>query len=269
MRAALIQHNARTDKAANLDALEALIRDAHGEAAPDLVVTPEYATFLGGSRADMRAAAETLPDGLSYRRLSGLAAELRIGLHIGSMLERDAHGLYNTAIAFGRDGRELARYRKIHLLEIQTRSGRLYREADLFSPGTETVTYQFSGRCVGISICFDIRFGGLYRRLVAQGAELLTIPAVFNDDTGRAHWEVLCRARAIETQCFVLAPGQIGTHPEPSGARISHGNSMIVDPWGEILACAPDRTGWIAAELDFDRLDGIRRRLPVARQQTL
>ncbi|MEL6235821.1 MAG: carbon-nitrogen hydrolase family protein, partial [Pseudomonadota bacterium] len=236
MRTALIQMNSRTDTAENLAALEALVRDAHAEAAPELVVTPEYTSFLGGSRAALRAAAEPLPGGPSWQLGAALAAELGITLHLGSILEADGDRIYNTALIFGPDGTEHARYRKIHMLEVETASGRSYREADLLTAGTEIVTYPLGAWTVGVSICFDLRFGGLYGRLRDAGAEILTIPAAFNADTGRAHWEVLCRARAIETQSYVLAPGQTGTHPQPSGDRPCHGNSLIIDPWGEILA---------------------------------
>jgi len=269
MRAALIQLNARTDKAENLATLDRLIRDAATRARPDLIVTPEYSTFLGGSRADMWEAGEPLPQGEAYAMLAGLAKELSVGLHVGSLIERDGETLHNTAVIFGRDGEELARYRKIHMFDITTPSGHVFRESELVAPGREVVTYGFEGRTVGTSICYDIRFAELYLKLARMGAQIITIPAAFNYETGRAHWEVLCRARAIETQCYVLAPGQIGSHPEPAGERACNGDSMIVDPWGQVIARAPDKTGWIAAELDFGYLDQVRSKLPVASHRVL
>ena len=269
MRAALIQFNARTDKSENLATLDRLIRDAAARANPDLIVTPELSTFLGGSRQEILEAGEPFPQGEAYAMFAGLARELSIGLHVGSMIERAGDNLHNTAVIFDRSGEEIARYRKIHMFDIETPSGHVFKESSLFDPGRDIVTYEADGRTVGVSICYDIRFAELYLKLSGLGAQIITIPAAFTYETGRAHWEVLCRARAIETQCYVLAPGQIGLHPEPAGERACNGESMIVDPWGAVIARAPDKTGWIASDLDFDYLDRIRGKLPVAGHRVL
>lgn len=269
MRAALIQLNSRTDKAENLATLDRLIRDAAAKAKPDLIVTPEYSTFLGGAREDMWGAGEPFPQGEAYAMFAELAKKLEVGIHIGSMLERAGDALHNTSVAFDRSGAEVGRYRKIHMFDVETPSGHVFRESSLVAPGRDAEIYRFDAHKVGMSVCYDIRFAELYLKLAEQGADIITIPAAFTYETGRAHWETLCRARAIETQCFVLAPGQIGYHPEPAGERACNGDSMIVDPWGQVIARASNTVGWIASDLDFDYLNDVRGKLPVASHRVL
>ncbi len=269
MRVALIQMNTRDDKSDALAVLERLLREAVREAKPDLVVTPEYSTFIGGSPEQRLEAGETYPGGEAYGRLSALARDLEVGLHVGSMFERDGDRLHNTGVAFGRDGSELGRYRKIHLFDVETPSGRVYRESDQITAGSDAVVYEFESRTIGMSVCYDLRFAELYLRQAAMGAEILTVPAAFTWETGKAHWQTLCRARAIETQCYLLAPAQIGRHPTPEGERPCNGESLVVDPWGKIVALASDTVGWIAADLDFEYLARVRTKLPVARHRRL
>ncbi len=272
MRVSVIQMNSRDDKAANLAAAEALVGEAVREDRPDLVVLPEVWTLMGGDAAAKRAAAEVLgEEGPAWRLLRDLARGLRVVIHGGSILERDPldDQIYNTTVAFDRDGRELARYRKIHLFDITAPDGREYRESAVFGRGREVVTYSAEGVRIGCSICYDLRFGELYRALSAMGAQLLAVPAAFTLHTGKDHWEVLVRARAIETQAYVAAAAQWGPHPAGREERWCYGHSMIVDPWGHVVARASDGPGFATARLDLARIAKVRRDLPVAEHRVL
>jgi nitrilase len=230
---------------------------------------PEVWAFQGGSAEERQAAAEELPGGEAYRLLSGLAAKHRILLHGGSFLERAEGRLFNTSVAFGRDGAEIARYRKLHLFDVVTPDGREYRESAYVGRGQEVVTYEAEDVQVGCSICYDLRFGELYRRLASQGAQLLVVPAAFTLQTGKDHWEVLLRARAIETQCYVAAAAQFGAFPAGKDRRHNWGHSMIVDPWGKVLVQISDRPGFATARLDLDYLQRVREMIPVRQHRVL
>ena len=258
MRAGAVQLNSPEDVDANLSKADRLVRDAAGLGA-ELVVLPEKWTVLG-TPEQMEAAAEPL-DGRSITWARDTAAELGIDLIAGSILEevpgQAKHA--NTSVHVGPDGAIRAVYRKLHMFDVEV-DGVTYAESSAEQPGDEVVvTTLGDGVRVGMSICYDVRFPELYRALVAEDAEVLVVPAAFTLATTRDHWEILIRARAIENQCFVVAPNQIGAHPP--GNR-SGGRSLIVDPWGLVLACAPDLEGAIVAELDFENLRDIRRRLP-------
>ena len=269
MRVCVIQMSSVDDKAANLAQARGLIEEAVREDRPDLVLLPEVWAFQGGSLEQRREAAETIPDGEAYGLLQELAAAHRIFLHGGSFLERGAERLFNTTIVFGRDGEEIARYRKLHLFDVMTPDGREYRESAVVGRGSEVVTYPADGVRVGCSICYDLRFGELYRRLTAEGAQLLTVPAAFTLQTGKDHWEILLRARAIETECYVAAAAQVGTFSTGKDVRHNWGHSMIVDPWGKVLAQVPDRPGFATARLDLAYLGRVREMLPVAQHRVL
>ncbi|GBD44386.1 2-oxoglutaramate amidase [bacterium HR40] len=264
MRVTVVQMNSRDDKAANLERARTLLERAIARERPDLVALPETFTFLGGSREAKFAAAETFPDGEAYGMLREIARRHGLFVHGGSMIERTVDGLYNTTVVFDRDGREIARYRKIHLFDVVTPDGRAYRESDVFCRGREVVSVEVEGVRLGLSICYDLRFGELYLRLAEAGAEVLLVPAAFTLQTGKDHWEILLRARAIETQCYVLAPAQWGPYPTAGETRWNYGHAMIVGPWGHVLAQVPDGEGFATAELDFAALRRIRRELPVA-----
>jgi deaminated glutathione amidase len=256
--AAAIQMTTTSDKAANLEKAEGLIRLAAARGAR-LVALPEVFNWRG-KQAEEAAAAETL-DGPSLTLMGGLARELEINLLAGSVTEHvPGQGRrYNTSVLFGPDGARLAVYRKIHLFDVDLPGRVTIKESDTKIPGEEVVTTSTKLGTVGLSICYDLRFPELYRRLAFAGARILMIPSAFTFPTGEAHWDTLIRARAIEDQCYVLAPAQFG--PNVHGFS-DYGNSMIVDPWGRVLARASDQEGVVIAPLDMEYLERVRRELP-------
>ncbi len=261
LRVAAIQLNSRDDKAANLAAAEAAIARA-AEGGAELVALPELWTYLGPD--DGHAAnAEPIP-GPVTERLAALARRHHVILHGGSFLEVDRSSggerIYNTAVLFDRQGHLVARYRKLHLFDAEpTADARAYRESATTTAGDEIVVADVEGLRLGLAICYDLRFPELFRALVLGGAEIIILPSAFTLETGRDHWEVLIRARAIENGCYVIAPAQFG--PRPPG-RVTYGRSLVVDPWGTVLAQAPDGTGIVRADLDLDRVREVRHRLP-------
>ncbi len=232
---------------------------------------PEMWTCLGADRETKLSQSEVLPapgrpgqPGSAHEFLGRTAREYGIYLHGGSIGERDGDRLFNTTLVFGPDGVELARYRKIHLFDIVTPSGQGFRESSMFGAGDSVVTVQAGEVTLGLSICYDLRFPELYLALRKAGATAIMVPSAFTAETGRDHWEVLLRARAIETQCFVIAAATSGTHFDAAGRpRITYGHSLICDPWGQILACRPEGAGSATAELDLDRLAHVRASMPV------
>ena len=258
MRVAAVQLNAGADRTANLAAADRLTRAAAADGAR-LIVLPEKWTAMG-SDEDLRAGAETL-EGPAIEWARSSARELGVDLVAGSFLERVAGAakLANTSVHVGPDGELKATYRKLHMFDVEV-GGRSYRESDLEEPGEEIVLSQtVEGVELGLSICYDLRFPELYRILAVRGARVLPLPAAFTLATTRDHWEALLRARAIENQAFVVAANQVGAHP---GGHRSGGRSMIVDPWGVVLAQAQDTEGHIVAELDLARQREIRAQLP-------
>ncbi len=257
MRAAAVQLNSQADKGRNLEVAERLIRAAAQDGA-ELVCLPEKWTVLGDSEA-LRNGAEPL-DGPSLTAARGWASELGIHLLAGSIAERieGQERLANTSVLIGPDGEDLATYRKIHMFDVEV-EGVTYRESENEDPGEEVVVVPLGDQRLGLSICYDLRFPELYRILAVRGARIVTVPSAFTAPTGRAHWEVLLRARAIENQFFVIAAGQVGQAPPHYD---SYGHSMIVDPWGVVLAQAGGEECFVAAELDFEAQDEIREKLP-------
>jgi len=271
MRITVIQTNSRSDTPANLDEMRRLVGAAVAADRPDLVVLPEMVAFMGGSIEDRQRSAEEIPGGKVYTALAELALEHGIFLHGGSFYEAEPGSslVYNTTVVFDRNGVEMARYRKIHLFDVTTPGGQSYRESDVVGRGGDVVVYDAGDVKIGCSICYDIRFAELYRQLAHKGARAIIVPAAFTLQTGKDHWEILLRARAIETQTYIIAAAQTGSFEQPDGIRFTWGHSMIVDPWGCILAQAADGVGWATARLDFDRQDRIRADLPVHQHHVL
>jgi predicted amidohydrolase len=256
-----VQLTSTADRARNLASADRLVREAAARGA-ELVVLPEKWAVLG-TPEETAAGAEGL-DGPALSWARSVAAELGIDLIAGSIAERgagddpDGRGR-NTSVHVGPDGSDVAVYRKMHMFDVEV-GGQRYRESANEQPGDEVVVTRTAGGVeVGMSICYDLRFPELYRILAVRGARVLAVPAAFTLATTREHWEVLLRARAIEDQCFVVAANQVGEHAP--GYR-SGGRSMIVDPWGVVLAQAPDAEGVVLSELDLGRQSEVRRTLP-------
>jgi predicted amidohydrolase len=267
--AAVVQLTSTSHAERNQDEAERLVRRAARHGAK-LVATPENTEFLGPHEQKV-ARAETL-EGPVCRRFGGLARELGLHLLLGSFAERsqDPARCYNTSVLFGPDGSVLAAYRKIHLFDVNVSSEVSFLESRTVVPGTEVVSKDTGTELghIGLSVCYDLRFPELYRALRDQGSALITIPSAFTLTTGKDHWEPLIRARAIETQCYVLAPGQHGQHDD-GGLRHSWGHSMIVDPWGHVIAMASDGPGLALAEIDLGRVARVRQGMPVASHRRL
>jgi deaminated glutathione amidase len=257
VRVAAVQLNSNGDKERNLAAAERLVRAAATDGA-EFVALPEKWNLLAGGE-ELVAGAEPL-DGPSLRAARGWARELGIHLLAGSISERGAEGekASNTSVLIGPSGEDLAAYRKIHMFDVDA-GGVSYRESEHERPGEEPVTASIGELVLGMSVCYDLRFPELFRILALRGARIVTVPSAFTLATGRDHWEVLLRARAIEDQVFVIAPNQSGEAPPHYN---SFGRSMIVDPWGVVLATAPDGEGFVAADLDLGAQDRVRESLP-------
>ncbi len=268
MKIALIQMNSTDDKAANLAQAEALIEDVMAHERPDWISLPEVFSFMGGTRADKIAAAETFPEGAAYTLMRDLARKHGVHIHAGSMLERIAgeDRLGNTTVAFNRSGDEVARYRKIHMFDVTTPDGQDYRESATMKPGEDVVTYACEGVTIGCAICYDLRFPALFAALVARGAQMIALPSAFTLQTGKDHWDVLCRARAIETQTYFAAAAQTGQFRQGKETRATYGHSLLADPWGLVVAKASDGTGYVTARIDTARIARVRSQIPVAQQ---
>ncbi len=261
MRVAAVQVNSTADKGRNFEAAERLVRAAAADGA-QLVVLPEKWNLLGDGE-ELRAGAEPL-DGPTISAARSWAGELGVQLVAGSIAERveGQDKLANTSVLIGSDGEVEAAYRKIHMFDVDV-GGVAYRESDHEQGGEEIVTAELHGALqgltLGMTVCYDLRFPELYRILAVRGARVITVPSAFTLHTGKDHWEVLLRARAIENQAFVVAPNQIGEAPPHYH---SYGRSMILDPWGVVLAQAPDEVCFIAADLDPALQERVRATLP-------
>jgi predicted amidohydrolase len=258
IRVACVQMTSRDDKAANLATAARLVARASATGA-DVVVLPEKWNAIGGHDV-LNAAAEPLDGGESVDAMSGWAAHHGITLVGGSITERrdGREKLSNTSLVFDPEGELVATYRKIHLFDVDV-GGQSYRESDAEEPGEEPVVARLEEWPIGLTVCYDLRFPELFRILALEGAELITVPAHFTLYTGKDHWHVLLRARAIENQLYVVAAAQIG---ETMPGKPCYGRSLIVDPWGTVLAQAPDEETVISAELDRARLLHVRETLP-------
>jgi predicted amidohydrolase len=256
LRAAAVQLNSTSDKGRNLETAERLVRAAAADGA-GLVALPEKWNLLAGGE-ELLEGAEAL-EGPSLSAARGWARELGVHLLAGSIAERgDGEKAFNTSVLIGPDGEDLAAYRKIHLFDVDA-GGISYRESTHELPGEEIVTAPAGELLAGLTVCYDLRFPELFRILALRGARLLTVPSAFTLATGRDHWEVLLRARAIENQAFVLAPNQVGKAPPHFE---SYGRSAIVDPWGKVLAAAPGGECFVAADFDLEAQERVRESLP-------
>ena len=251
--AAAVQMDSQDDKMANLAAAEGYIREAAARGAR-LVVLPESMNYIG---RDMAQEAEAIPGGPTFQRLSGLARELDLWLEAGSIYEsnpEDPARPFNTTFLIRPDGTLAAKYAKLHPFDVVLPNGVTSRESDRVCPGKKLTVAETDLGKVGLGICYDIRFGEMFRIMALEGAKLFAVPANFTVNTGKDHWEVLLRARAIENECYVIAPNQMGTKPRFT----AYGNSLMVDPWGTVIARASDKPGVITAEIDLDYVTKVR-----------
>ncbi|MBI1205937.1 MAG: carbon-nitrogen hydrolase family protein [Azospirillum sp.] len=259
LTAACVQVNAGPEIAANLEAAGVLVRRAR-DAGAELIAMPENVSMVvqGRDKILARVRPETEHPGLPFFR--ALAEETGAWLLVGSLgIRLDGDQVANRSFLIDAGGTIVARYDKIHMFDVDLAGGESYRESRTFRPGERAVVAPSPWGGIGMTICYDLRFGYLHRALAQAGAAILTVPAAFTVPTGRAHWHVLLRARAIETGCFVIAPAQCGEHDE---GRRTYGHSLIIDPWGEILADGGDDPGFVTAELDLDQVTKVRAMVP-------
>lgn len=265
LHAALVQINASDDPAANLPETEQLIRQAAAGGAA-LVLTPEVTNIISASRAVQNQRLALEDDDATLTRLRAVTAELGIWLSLGSLALKsgDPDGRFvNRQFLIGPDGGIRARYDKIHMFDVELGGEESYRESKGYRPGEQAVTADIPWGKLGLTICYDMRFPALYHSLGVAGAAILTVPSAFTVPTGRAHWEVLLRARAIETGCFVLAAAQWGTHSASQGrVRETYGHSIAIDPWGQVLADAGEGVGVTHATLNLDAVAQSRAKIP-------
>lgn len=265
MRVGLVQLNASDMPLDNLAITEGMIREAVAGGA-EFVATPEVTNIISTSRSHQKQVLNAEADDPTLARLRAVAADLKITLLIGSLavLSGDADGRFaNRSFLIGSDGVILGRYDKIHMFDVDIDKVETWRESDGYRPGGQAVVADSPVGRIGMTICYDMRFPALYRHLAQSGAEILTIPAAFSPVTGKAHWEILLRARAIETGCFVIAPAQCGDHSISRGRpRQTHGHSLIVAPWGEVLADGGSKPGVTLTDIDLDEVAKARARVP-------
>jgi len=258
-KVAAVQMRSGVDVARNVAAATALVREAAATGA-EYILTPEMTTILDRDRERLLAAIAPEESDPSLAAFRGLARELGIHLHIGSMAIRlPGEGVANRSFLIGPDGHIITTYDKIHMFDVDLAGGESYRESRLYRPGSAAVVADLPDARLGLSICYDMRFPHLYRALAKAGASLIAVPAAFTRTTGEAHWHVLLRARAIETGAFVIAAAQGGHHED---GRDTYGHSLIVDPWGKILAEAGTEPGIVVAEIDPAESAAVRQRLP-------
>lgn len=258
-KAACLQVNASNDLMANCEAAAALAVEARADGA-DLICMPENVAMMEWGRSNIVLKAMPEDDHLALKFFRELAREIGAWLHLGSLHVLLEGGMVaNRTYVLAPDGSIAARYSKIHMFDVDLGLGEVYRESATFAPGDEAVTVDLPWARMGLSICYDLRFAHLYRALAKAGSSVLVVPAAFTRTTGKAHWHVLLRARAIETGSYVLAPAQCGEHVND---RQTYGHALIVSPWGEILADALEQPGWVMAEIDPRKVEDARKKVP-------
>ncbi|MBU1210476.1 MAG: carbon-nitrogen hydrolase family protein [Alphaproteobacteria bacterium] len=261
-RASLVQMCSGRDPDRNTAAASELIHEAVAAGA-NYVLTPEVTNVMEVEREALFAAAEPEDRNRSLASFKALAAELSVWLHIGSLaIRKSPDKLANRSYLIAPDGNIAARYDKIHMFDVSLANGEVYSESTNYAAGSEAVVAAMPWGGLGMTICYDLRFPYLFRTLALNGARMIAVPAAFTRPTGEAHWHVLLRARAIETQCFVFAAAQGGTHEH---GRKTYGHSLIISPWGEILAEGGESPGVVTADIDMSKLEEVRARVPSLR----
>lgn len=266
LKVTAVQLNSGADRVKNLLAAQAVMQEAIASDAPDLFVLPEYFDFYGGEKEGKLEQAEPVPGGSAYAFLSDFARRNKVWIHAGSLVERiegDTR-VHNTTVVFDREGREVATYRKIHLFDVTSPDGTEYKESSTVKAGNDVVTYDVEGFKVGCAICYDMRFSSLFVALAAQGVDIVTLPSAFAVGTGKDHWDVLLRARAIETQAYVVAPAQVGTYMSNGQPRMTYGNSLICDPWGLVVGRVSDSVGYVTSHIQRKQIERARSLVPMS-----
>ena len=271
MKISMIQMNSQSNKGDNIASAQSLIANAMADN-PDLIVLPECWTCLSPDLEIAHNSAETFPNGEAYQALQQLAKQYNVTIHGGSIFEKNKDSHYNSTVVFNGQGEEIAKYSKIHLFDVnippsENSKGMTYMESDKVTPGHDIVTYDCGGITVGCAICYDIRFPEMFIKLRQAGADVIILPAAFTRTTGQAHWEILCRARAIETQTHFVAVGMCGAFD--GGNRKNYGNSMVVDGWGNVLHRMGNNVGYHTVTLDTFHTQTIRQNMPIAAHRKL
>jgi len=259
VKIAVVQLNSRDNLAVNMTAVEQSLERA-ASSSVDIVALPELWTYLGAYDG-YKEVAQTL-SGPAITMLREQARRHHIIVHGGSIVEQHPHErerFYNTSVLIDREGEIVALYRKLHLFDVNLANGERHGESELIDAGNSIVTVKLEGITFGLSICYDLRFPELYRGLMLQGAQVMFVPAAFTQYTGRVHWEVLLRARAIENQCYIVAPAQTGSYAEN---KACYGHAMVVDPWGLMQAQAQDEPTILVSEIDLSRIERVRTQIP-------
>lgn len=265
LKVSAIQMNSGANREHNLEQAARLMKAAIASDAPDLLLLPEYFDFYGGEKEGKQSGAGAVPGGRAYNFLRDFAREHGVWVHAGSLVERIENDtrVFNTTVVFDRAGNEVATYRKIHLFDITTPDGTKYHESATVKAGDDVVTYDIEGFKVGCAICFDMRFSDLFSAFSRLGVDIVTLPSAFAMQTGKDHWDVLCRARAIETQAYVVAPAQIGSYVSNGQSRLTYGNSLVCDPWGHVVARASDSVGFVSTRIQRSEIDRARALIPM------
>ncbi|MBA2653471.1 MAG: carbon-nitrogen hydrolase family protein [Gammaproteobacteria bacterium] len=261
MKVAIIQLNSQNDKESNLSQAEKWIEQACETNKPDLIALPEMFHFMGGTIEQKKAAAEDISGkSEAVALLMRLALKYKVFIHSGSICEYFSGKYYNTTCVINSQGKLIGHYRKINLFKFTTQNDQ-YDEASFLTPGDKVVTYQIGTTTIGCAICFDLRFGNLFQELIKKKVDVIVVPSAFTYETGKAHWEILCRSRAMETQTYLIAPAQTGNHRVNNQTRDCWGHSLAADGWGNIIADLGTDPGFMCVDLDFDNLKSIRARL--------
>ena len=278
MKITVIQTNTISDKPKNIAQATRLIEQAVATDRPDVLVLPEVWNWRGGTTAQKVENSDAIPSlrpsgadqhpggGPAYEALQALSRKHKVWIHGGSLIERIPGGtqVYNTTCVFNRSGAEVARYRKIHMFDIIAPDGTPYRESDDIRPGNEVVSYDLEGFKIGCTICYDMRFAELYIQLAKQGCDVIMVPSSFTLQTGKDHWEPILKVRAIETQCYIVAPAQYGPFTDAKGGtRQSYGHSLIADPWGHVVCKVSDGIGFASANIERDQIKRVRELIPM------
>jgi deaminated glutathione amidase len=266
MKIACVQMTTACDPAQNLEVIGAQIAAAASTGA-QLVALPETCVFMEKNRAAMQARLEAEAESAALAQLQDMARKNKVSLLVGSMIlasekfdkDEESDKAVNRCLLIAPDGQVQARYDKIHMFDVELENGERHQESAAYQAGDRLVTAEVEGVSLGLSICYDVRFPALYRRLAEAGAQIIFVPSAFTKQTGEAHWHILLRARAIETGCFIVAPAQIGSH---ENGRETFGHSLIVNPWGRIIAEADADDGHIMAEIDLALVARARRQIP-------